>query len=406
MSSRRVGLWLVGAHGGVATTITLGLAAMSRGLSSRVGLVSDLPLFEALDPPDPSAFVVGGHEIRSSSYYEAAQEFRRGSGALESEVIAACRAELDAATSRVRPGTALGAGPAVARLVEPSFVPEDRSGWDAVERIAADIEQFRTREALDHVIVLNVSSTEPTFATTPAHERWSTFETALRSSRDAAPPSTLYAVAALRGGHSHVNFTPSLGADIPALAELAATTGSIYAGKDGKTGETLMKTVLAPMFAARNLRVLSWVGHNIFGNRDGVVLDDPVHKASKVETKDKVVSGILGYKPKSLVTIEYIPDMGDWKTAWDHIHFEGFLGVKMSLQFTWQGCDSLLAAPLAIDLARLVDAEKRRGGRGPQPHLASFFKNPADVETHDFFEQFLMLVAYARRARLEEATAR
>ena len=146
--------------------------------------------------------------------------------------------------------------------------------------------------------------------------------------------------------------------------ELAESTGSLYAGKDGKTGETLMKTVLAPMFALRNLKVMSWVGHNIFGNRDGLVLDDPANKSSKVDTKDRVVTQILGYKPSTLVTIEYLPDMGDWKTAWDHIHFQGFLGTKMTLQFTWQGCDSLLAAPLAIDLARLADLEKRRGGRG------------------------------------------
>ena len=149
-----------------------------------------------------------------------------------------------------------------------------------------------------------------------------------------------------------------------------------------------MKTVLAPMFAHRNLKVMSWVGHNIFGNRDGLVLDDPTNKTSKVETKDRVITEILGYKPASLVTIEYLPDMGDWKTAWDHIHFQGFLGTKMTLQFTWQGCDSLLAAPLAIDLARLADLEKQRGGKGLMRHLACFFKSPEGVEENDFFKQF------------------
>ncbi len=115
----------------------------------------------------------------------------------------------------------------------------------------------------------------------------------------------------------------------PLWTSSARTTGSLYAGKDGKTGETLLKTVLAPMFAARNLKVMSWVGHNIFGNRDGLVLDDPANKSSKVETKDRVLYEILGYRPSSVVTIEYLPDMGDWKTAWDHIHFQGFLGTKM-----------------------------------------------------------------------------
>jgi myo-inositol-1-phosphate synthase len=159
-----------------------------------------------------------------------------------------------------------------------------------------------------------------------------------------------------------------------------------------------MKTVLAPMFAARNLKVMSWVGHNIFGNRDGLVLDDPANKSSKVETKDRVVTQILGYKPSTIVTIEYLPDMGDWKTAWDHIHFQGFLGTPMTLQFTWQGCDSLLAAPLAIDLARLADLEKRRGGHGLMRHLACFFKSPEGVEENDFFKQFDRLTDYVQNA--------
>ncbi len=157
-----------------------------------------------------------------------------------------------------------------------------------------------------------------------------------------------------------------------------------------------MKTVLAPMFALRNLKVMSWVGHNIFGNRDGLVLDDPSNKLSKVDTKDRVVNQILGYKPSTLVTIEYVPDMGDWKTAWDHIHFQGFLGTKMTLQFTWQGCDSLLAAPLAIDLVRLADLEKRRGGRGLMKHLACFFKSPQGVEENDFFKQFELLTEHLK----------
>jgi myo-inositol-1-phosphate synthase len=201
-----------------------------------------------------------------------------------------------------------------------------------------------------------------------------------------------------------VNFTPSLGASFPAAMELCQKRKTTTTGKDGKTGETLMKTVLAPMFAHRNLEVLSWVGHNIFGNRDGIILDDPTNKAAKVNTKDMVVSSILGYKPTSLVTIEYIPDMGDWKTAWDHIHFRGFLGTPMTLQFTWQGCDSLLAAPLAIDLARLADFEKTRGGRGVMTHLACFFKSPECVDEHDFFKQWRGLEEYVARAQSEPAS--
>jgi myo-inositol-1-phosphate synthase len=149
------------------------------------------------------------------------------------------------------------------------------------------------------------------------------------------------------------------------------------------------------MFARRNLRVLSWVGHNILGNRDGQVLNDPENKASKVKSKDALLAELLGYKPHSLVSIEYVESLDDWKTAWDHIHFEGFLGTKMTLQFTWQGCDSLLAAPLVIDLVRLAALAQRRGEGGVMPHLACFFKNPLGSNEHDFGKQFGMLEEYA-----------
>ena len=156
-----------------------------------------------------------------------------------------------------------------------------------------------------------------------------------------------------------------------------------------------MKSVLAPMFARRNLRVLSWVGHNIFGNMDGQVLDDPANKQTKVASKDRLVGEILGYRPKTLISIEYVPDLGDWKTAWDHIHFAGFLGVPMTLQFIWQGCDSLLAAPLVLDLVRLTELAWRRGHVGAMPFLASFFKSPYGVSEHCFDRQFEMLEQWA-----------
>jgi myo-inositol-1-phosphate synthase len=264
-----------------------------------------------------------------------------------------------------------------------------------VDRLAADLAAFVETESIDHLIVLNVASTEPPFALGEVHHHWDLLNAAMVDGGPGLlPASSLYAVAALRSGHTYINFTPNLGASLPALYELAEATGALHAGKDGKTGETLMKTVLAPMFAMRNLKVLSWVGHNIFGNRDALILEDPANKSAKVDTKDRVITQILGYKPATLVTIENLPDMGDWKTAWDHIHFRGFLGTKMALQFTWQGCDSLLAAPLAIDLARLADLEKRRRGRGLMRHLASFFKSPEGIEEHDFFKQFDLLARY------------
>src|SRR6185436_15474928 len=187
---------------------------------------------------------------------------------------------------------------------------------------------------------------------------------------------------------------PSRGATLPALEELARKRGVPHAGQDLKTGETLVKSVLAPLFARRNLRVLSWVGHNILGNLDGRVLSDPHNKASKVKSKDALLAELLGYKPQSLVTIEYVESLDDWKTAWDHVHFEGFLGTKMTLQFTWQGCDSLLAAPLVIDLARLALLAQRRGDSGVVPAAACFFKSPLGWREHDFGKQFALLEQY------------
>jgi myo-inositol-1-phosphate synthase len=179
------------------------------------------------------------------------------------------------------------------------------------------------------------------------------------------------------------------------LEELAIERGVLHVGRDGKTGETLMKSVLAPMFAARNLQVMSWVGHNIFGNLDGKVLDDPVNKANKVRSKDHLLTEILGYHPQTLVSIEYIESLGDWKTAWDHIHFRGFLDTQMTLQFIWQGCDSLLAAPLVLDLVRFTEREQRRGKSGVMSFLASFFKSPMGCEEPRFQKQVDLLHAWA-----------
>src|SRR5262249_3514562 len=211
----------------------------------------------------------------------------------------------------------------------------------------ADLQQFRETHKLDQVVVLNVASTEPPFELGEVHATLDRLIPALeKSGAEVLPPSSVYAGAAIELGLPYINFTPSLGASFPAMHELALLRKAAYGGKDGKTGETLLKSVLAPMFAHRNLRLLSWVGHNIFGNRDGLVLDDPHNKASKIKTKDQVISKIVGYKPQTHVSIEYIESLDDWKTAWDFIHFRGFLVVKMSMQFTWQGCASLLATPL------------------------------------------------------------
>jgi len=297
----------------------------------------------------------------------------------------------------------LNAGATIGRLVELPEAQRAETARAAIDQIQTDLRRFKEAHRLDQVVVLNVSSTEPPFDVGEVHDSLERLTATLDRRQTPLPSSSLYAWAALDLGLPYVNFTPSLGASIPALEELARKRGAAVGGKDGKTGETLLKSVLAPMFAARNWQILSWVGHNIFGNRDGQVLDDPHNKASKIKTKDQVISSIVGYKPQTLVTIEYIESLDDWKTAWNHIHFRGFLGTKMTMQFTWQGCDSLLAGPLVIDLARLALLSQRRGESGVLKHLACFFKNPMGVPEHDFFKQFGMLEEYARNACGETA---
>jgi myo-inositol-1-phosphate synthase len=246
------------------------------------------------------------------------------------------------------------------------------------------------------VIIVNLASTEPTADHSQLPSRWHKLSPLLEN--DAAstlPASSLYAIAALDLGMAYVNFTPSVGASLPAILEVAELRQTCHAGQDGKTGETLLKSVLAPMFAARHLEVLSWVGHNIFGNMDGQILDNPANKAAKIEGKHQLVGRILGYDPQTLVSIEYIRSLGDWKTAWDHIHFRGFMGTPMTLQFTWQGCDSLLAAPLVLDLVRFVELSHRRGEVGVLSHLGSFFKRPLGLDADAFISQFALLEAWA-----------
>jgi myo-inositol-1-phosphate synthase len=268
---------------------------------------------------------------------------------------------------------------------------------EAVDRVQADIKKFAAENKLDHVVVVNVASTEPPVDAAQFPTKWSELSKLLDKPRKCnLPASSLYAIAALDLGYSHINFTPSLASSLPAIDELARDRETRHMGYDGKTGETLMKAVLAPMFARRNLNVMSWVGHNIFGNMDGKVLDDPVNKKNKVTSKDRLLGQILGYVPQTLVSIEYIASMGDWKTAWDHIHFQGFLGTPMTLQFIWQGCDSLLAAPLVIDLIRFTERAWRNGDVGTLNFLASFFKSPLATERQEFDLQFQDLQKWAK----------
>ncbi|QDU08928.1 inositol-3-phosphate synthase [Gimesia aquarii] len=408
MTKQRIGIWIIGAWGGVSTTAAVGLSALQKGTTGASGLVSENPFFEKLNLAKWDQFVIGGHEIRDTSFVDAAKHFSETSGVFHPALLQSVESELKAFDQNVKPGTLIHVGDTIRSLAGNSVKQYDQETLqDTISRLSADISEFQQKHDLAHVIVVNLASTEPPVEESAKTLSLDELKQALASAETSpVPASTLYAIAAMHAGCSHINFTPSAGTDLPALVELAEEKNVLHAGRDGKTGETLMKSVLAPMFAHRNLNVMSWVGHNIFGNLDGKVLDDPVNKSNKVHSKDHLLTEILGYKPQTLVSIEYIESMGDWKTAWDHIHFQGFLDTKMSLQFTWQGTDSILAAPLVLDLVRFTEREWRRGDRsGVMSHLSSFFKSPMQATTPEFERQYQQLEEWANKVSEESQSS-
>ncbi len=400
MARRKIGIWIIGAKGGVASTVTVGLIALKKGLAPNHGLVTQLPQFAGLDLAGFGDFTLGGHEIRDVSLFDEAMQMVRVSRAIDGDLVAKCKPELDKIDKNIKPGTLFNVGATIDKLASDDLRKSKAKETPraAIDRVQADLKEFQQKNDLDQVVVINLASTEPPVDEALLPARWKDLAKTLdKPKKCLLAASSLYAIAALELGLPYINFTPSLGSAAPALQELAIEKDTCHMGHDGKTGETLMKSVLAPMFAARNLPVMSWVGHNIFGNLDGKVLEDPANKKTKVRSKDRLLHQILGYSPQTLVSIEYIESLGDWKTAWDHIHFQGFLGLPMVLTFTWQGADSLLAAPLVIDLIRLTERAHRNGDRGLLTFLASFFKSPIGVSNHNFVEQFQMLQAWAEK---------
>jgi myo-inositol-1-phosphate synthase len=399
MARSRIGIWFVGAKGGVASTSIVGLTALQKGLTGPLGLVSMLPAFADIGLADWDQFVVAGHDIRPEPLYDETMKMFTQSRAIDEHIIQGCKAELDAIDQRLRPGTLFRVGETIESFATTELREVKESPRQAIARIQADLKEFVTAEKLDRLVMINTASTEPSAETVGLPKTWAELEPLLENASCPLPASCLYAIAALDLGYPYVNFTPSAGSAPEAIDDLAQQRGTCHMGHDGKTGETLLKSALAPMFAARNLEVMSWVGHNIFGNMDGKVLNDPKNKATKVTSKDKLLGQILGYNPQTLITIEYIASLGDWKTAWDHVHFRGFLGTPMTLQLTWQGCDSILAAPLVLDLVRFTERAQRAGETGLLTPLASFFKSPLGTKENDFVRQLQMLEAWVEKLR-------
>ena len=390
------GVWLVGARGNVATLSMVGARAIAKGVTETTGMVTAREPVASLALPAVGDFVFAGHDIRAQSIEETAEVANEAGGVPDRETLDAVREDLREIDGRVNTGTAISCGRVVEDLSEDRSMDE-LSVADIVERIRDDYITFTSEHDLDRLVVVNVASTEPPVKHPERYDTFGAFESAVEADDRDLPASALYAYAALDEGHPYVNFTPSTGSALGGLRELAEREGVPHMGRDAKTGETLVKSALAPMFAGRNLRVLSWEGHNILGNTDGLVLEEEENEAGKVESKGRLLEEILGYETHNRVRIDYTPSLGDWKTAWDHIHFEGFLGTEMKMQFTWEGSDSALAAPLLLDLVRLVAYADDRGDGGLQPHLASFFKSPMGVDEHDLSRQFDLLYDYAER---------
>jgi len=392
-------VWLVGARGNVGTLAVVGARAVARGATSTAGMVTAREPVASLDLPAVEDLVFAGHDVRDADLVEEAERQSARNDVPDHEMLDAVRDDLAAVDERVRTGTARNAGQAVADLADGD---ESRSLESVVADLQADYESFRRDHDLDRVVVVNVASTEAELADPARYDTLAAIEDAIAADDTDVPASSLYAYAALADGHPYVNFTPSTGSALGGLRELAEERAVPHYGRDAKTGETLVKSALGPMFAGRNLQVLSWEGHNILGNEDGRVLETPENEAGKLASKGGVLDAILPDVPHNEVRIDYTPSLGDWKTAWDHVHFAGFLDTEMTMQFTWQGSDSALAAPLILDLARLVAHADAHDEGGLQPHLASFFKAPMGVEEHALTRQLDMLYDYAERHRSGE----
>lgn len=400
MKKEKVGVWIIGALGSIATTVITGVLAMKKGLAQPAGLVTASEAFRGLNLAGIDDLEFGGCDLRTVRLREGAEHMVREARILSARITEELDEDFRNVESRIVRGTLCNCGPAIDGL---AGCAESHRGAGTlrreIDRIREHLRAFKSESGADRVVVVNLASTEPPIETGAVHDTLASLDACIdRNDGGAVRASTLYAYAAVAEKMPYVNFTPSNAALVPGVVELAERNGVPVMGNDGKTGETLVKSALAPMFLCRNLEIMSWEGFNILGNMDGQVLNHPENRESKIRTKDRVLSAILGYNPHSRVHINYVPSLDDQKTAWDFVHFKGFLGAKMAFQFIWQGYDSILAAPLVLDLVRLADFAARRGEGGLMPHLASFFKAPLGVSEHRLYEQHRMLVDYAARA--------
>jgi len=293
-------------------------------------------------------------------------------------------------------------------------VKKGKSKKDLAEQVRGDIQTFKRDHNLNRMVLVWCGSTEVYMTESGTHQTIEAFEKALESSDDSIPSSMIYAYAAIKEGIPYANAAPNLSADIPALIQLAQQTGSPLAGKDLKTGQTLIKTIIAPGLKSRLIGVEGWYSTNILGNRDGEVLDDPDSFKTKEESKKSVLDYIfqpnlypdLYEKLCHVVRINYYPPRGDNKEGWDNIDIFGWLGYKMQLKINFLCRDSILAAPIVLDSALFLDLARRAGMSGIQEWLSFYYKSPMHAAglypEHDLFIQLMKLKNTLRHLRGEE----
>ena len=414
----KVGVLLVGL-GAVSTTTIAGIMAIRKGIAKPIGSLTQMGTIRlgkrtegrspAISDVVPLAgldqLVFGGWDIFEDDCYQAAKT----AGVLEPTLLNQIKDELSA----VKPMPAVFDRQYVKRLDGPN-VKKGKTKRDLAEQLIEDIRRFKSANQLDRVVLVWCGSTEIFMTESPAHQSVAAFEKALDANDPTIPSSMIYAYAAIKEGLPYANAAPNLSADIPALLELAQNTGSPLAGKDLKTGQTLIKTIIAPGLKARLLGVAGWYSTNILGNRDGEVLDDPESFKTKEESKKSVLDYIL--QPSlypdlysdlhHVVRINYYPPRGDNKEGWDNIDLVGWLGYPMQLKINFLCRDSILAAPIVLDVALFLDLAKRVGYSGIQEWLSFYFKSPMHAPSvypeHDLFIQLMRLKNTLRHIRGEE----
>jgi len=377
--SERVGVAVIGLNGAVATTAAAGIAMIRAGSND----LSGLPL-AGRDVAGLAAYrdlYFGGWDLSHDDLATAAVRH----GVIGEKELANGASSL----SDMRPWPAVGSTDFCANIDGANKIAA-AGHRAAIERIQADLTRFKEEQGLDRVVMVNLASTErKADLAADALSSLEEFERGLDANDGAISPAMLYAYAAIDAGVPYANFTPSVAADVAPLAELAKLRNVPVAGKDGKTGQTLMKTVIAPALRDRALHVDGWFSTNILGNSDGLALDDPKSLASKVDTKKSVLDQILGYPVEDhIIMIHYYKPRGDDKEAWDNIDLTGFLGQKMQLKLNFLCKDSVLAAPLAIEIARCLDLAQQRGEGGVQEQMGLFFKMPQTAGAYDPIHAF------------------